>query len=100
MTKRTALICLGGLVAMSLVGCGDSTDVSVDKNKAYHEHDAGPKPPAGAMTPPSKAVGPFAGSGGVAPGSPQAPYSGAGSGPGSAPPGAGATSGGGGGASK
>jgi hypothetical protein len=86
MTTRTALICLAGFVAVSLVGCtGGETDVSADKNKAYHEHQGGPPPPPGATSPAVTSVGPFKDSGGQPPNAPSAPFNGAGSGPGKAP---------------
>jgi hypothetical protein len=69
MTTRTALMCLVFATAASvLIGCGDSSSVSKAQNDAYHTHDAGPPPPSGAMKPKGPAVGPFAGSGGVPPG--------------------------------
>jgi len=69
MTIRTTLVCLSvAVVSFALSGCGDSTEVSKKQNDAYHTHDAGPPPPAGAMKPKGAAVGPFAGSGGVPPG--------------------------------
>jgi len=88
MTTRTALLCLGGLVAVSLAGCsGGTTDVSKQLNDDYHNHKAGAPPPPGAMSgPKGGSVGPFKDSGGVPPGS-GAPVTGAGSGPGKAPPG-------------
>jgi len=70
MTIRTALACAGcAVVSLYLVGCGDSsTDVTKSKNDAYHSREAGSPPPPGAMTPKGPAVGPFANSGGVPPG--------------------------------
>jgi len=86
MTRRTALVCLGAVTAVILAGCGsDSTDVSKSVNDAYHNHDAGPRPPAGAMKPGSGPVGPFAKTGGVPPNAPKAPISGEGVGPGGSP---------------
>jgi len=70
MTIRTTLACIGvALVSLYLVGCGDTTDITKDKNDAYHKHDGGAPPPAGAMNAKGGAVGPFANSGGIPPGS-------------------------------
>jgi len=69
MTIRTALACMGIVIgSMLLAGCGDNTEVDKAKNDAYHAKDAGPRPPAGAMQSKGPAVGPFAGSGGIPPG--------------------------------
>jgi len=69
MTIRTTLACIGvAVVSLYLVGCGDSSDIDKGKNDAYHKHDGGAPPPAGAMTPKGPPVGPFANSGGIPPG--------------------------------
>ncbi len=69
MTIRTSLVCLGiAIAAIPLTGCGDSSTVSKQQNDAYHSHDAGPRPPAGAMQAKGAPVGPFAGNGGIPPG--------------------------------
>jgi hypothetical protein len=72
MAKRTTLSCLVIALALLIVGCGDSTEVSKDANDAYHRREAGGKPPAGAM---QKAmnmprVGPYAKGGGAPAGGP------------------------------
>jgi uncharacterized lipoprotein len=49
MLTRLAIAGLMCVVAASLSGCSSGTDVSKAQNDAYHSHEAGPKPPPGAM---------------------------------------------------